>query len=54
MTDAVRIRVTIGKDGKVVEREPMVDGVKVRDLSYVETLEMAMQAVSSLRFKLTG
>lgn len=52
MMPPVYIRVSVGPDGKVIERELMVEGTKIRDMSYVETLEMAMQAVSSLRYDL--
>lgn len=48
----VAIRVTVGPDGKIIQRELMVDGMKVCELSYVEVLEFAMQAVSSLRYDL--
>ena len=49
MTQKVAIRVTVS-DGKIVNRELMVDGMKVCDLSYLDVLEFAMQAVSSLRW----
>ncbi len=41
----------MGEDGKTPERELVVNGLKVADLSYVEALEFAMQIVSSLRFE---
>ena len=51
MTQRVCIRVSLAKDGKTPIRELMVDGLKVGELSYVETLEAAMQFVSSLRYE---
>lgn len=51
MTQRLCIRVTMGKDGKQPQRELMLDGYKIADLSYVETLEFIMQATSSLRFE---
>lgn len=50
MTQRVYIRVTLEKDGKTAKRELIVDGYAATDLSYVETLELAMQATSSLRY----
>ncbi len=47
----VYVRVCMGEDGKTPERELVVNGLKVADLSYVEALEFAMQIVSSLRFE---
>jgi hypothetical protein len=47
----VYVRVSMGEDGKQPQRELMCDGLKVCDLSYVETLELAMQATSSLRWE---
>ncbi len=46
-----RIHVRVALDGSSPSRELIVDGVKVADLSYVETLEAAMQFVSSLRYE---
>ncbi|MEQ8931256.1 MAG: hypothetical protein RLQ25_03085 [Alphaproteobacteria bacterium] len=54
MTARAYIRVTMAEDGKTPQRELMLDGQKVADLSYFEVLEFAMQAVSSLRFEVTG
>lgn len=51
MTQRLCIRVTMGKDGKSPERELMLDGLKIADLSFVETIEFIMQASSSLRFE---
>ncbi len=48
MTKA-HIRVTM-LDGKVCRRELVVDGKTVCDLSWVETMELAMNAVSTLRW----
>lgn len=50
MTQRVHIRVTLEKDGKTARRELVVDGENVTDLSYVETLELAMNATSTLRY----
>lgn len=51
MTQRLCIRVTMGKDGKSPVRELMLDGYKLADLSYVETLEFVLNATSSLRFE---
>lgn len=51
MSHRLAIRVTTGKDGKPPERELMLDGYKVTDLSYVDLIEFIMQATSSLRFE---
>jgi hypothetical protein len=51
MTQRLAIRVTMGSDGKQPKRELMLDGYKIADLSYVETIEFVMQATSSLRFE---
>jgi hypothetical protein len=45
------IRVSMGPDGKTPQRELMCDGLKVCDISYVEVIELVMQASSSLRFE---
>ena len=50
MTQRIYIRVTLEKDGKTAKREVVVGGESVTILSYVETLELAMQATSSLRY----
>ena len=50
MSDKAYIRVTIDEDGKTIKRELMYGGFKVGDLSYVEVLELVMQATSSLRY----
>lgn len=52
MSDRVRIRVTM--NGKTPEYELMVDQLKVADLSWIEVLELSMQADSSLRWVLEG
>lgn len=51
MTQRLAIRVTMGKDGKQPQRELMLDGIKIADLSFVDTIEFVMQASSSLRFE---
>ena len=51
MKEKIHVRVTVGPDGRVINWELMVDGLKICDLSYLETLQMAMQATSSLRWK---
>lgn len=51
MTQKLAIRVTMGTDGKQPQRELMLDGLKIADLSFVETIEFIMQASSSLRFE---
>ena len=51
MTQKLAIRVTLAKDGKTPVREILYAGFKVGELSYVETLEAAMQFVSSLRYE---
>lgn len=51
MTQRLCIRVTMGKDGKSPQRELMLDGYKLADLSYIDTLEFVLQATSSLRFE---
>lgn len=50
MTSRIHIRVTMLPDGKTTQRELIVDGNKVADISYVETLELSMNATSSLRY----
>jgi len=50
MTDKAYIRVTMAEDGKTPIRELMVDGYKVCELSFVEVLQLIMQASSSLRW----
>lgn len=51
MSQRLKVRVTVNNDGKTVNRELMLDGMKVADLSYVELLEFTMQAISSLRWE---
>jgi len=48
MTKA-HIRVTMA-DGKVARRELVVDGHTICELSWVEVMELAMNAVSTLRW----
>lgn len=50
MTQRIHIRVTLMPDGKTAHRELFVDGERITDISYVETLELAMNATSSLRY----
>jgi len=50
MSDKLRVRVSIGPDGKTVERELILNGVKIADVSYVELIEFIMQATSALRW----
>jgi hypothetical protein len=45
------VRVSLLEDGKTPKRELMIDGVKAAELSYIDTLELAMQATSSLRYE---
>lgn len=47
----LRVRVTMGEDGRTARRELILDGVKIADLSYVDTLEFILQATSSLRWE---
>lgn len=51
MQNKAHIRVTIGEDGKTPVRELMFDGILVGELSYIETLELSLNATSSLRFE---
>lgn len=51
MTPKAYIRVSLAKDGKTPVRELVVDGLKVGELSYVETIELIMQSTSSLRYE---
>lgn len=51
MTQKLAIRVTMGANGKQPQRELMLDGMKIADLSFIETVEFVMQATSSLRFE---
>lgn len=43
------VRVTMQNDGKTPLYELVADQMKVCELSYIEVLELAMQATSSLR-----
>ncbi len=49
MSGKVKVRVTL--EVNEPKWELMVDGYKVCDLSYVDVIEMAMQATSSLRWQ---
>lgn len=51
MSDRFNIRVCIGSDGKSVTRELMYDGVKIADISFIETLELSMNCTSALRYE---
>lgn len=50
MTDKIRIRTSLGDDGKSPTWELLVNGLKVCDLTYTELLEHCLQATSSLRW----
>lgn len=49
----LHIRVTLAPDGKTPVREIIYEGRKIGEISYVETIEAAMQFVSSLRYEQT-
>lgn len=49
MSEKAYIRVTM--DGNTPSRELCVDGVKVADLSYHDTLALALNATSCLRWE---
>lgn len=51
MSDRIHVRVTLAEDGRTPVRELIVDGEKVATLSFHETLALAMQATSTLRFE---
>lgn len=46
----LRIRVSLGEDGRSPSWELLVDGLKICDLTYIELVEHAIQATSSLRW----
>lgn len=48
MTDKVRIR--CWHEGKETKRELMVGDVAVCEMSFMETMQLAMQATSTLRY----
>ncbi|WP_157038004.1 MULTISPECIES: hypothetical protein [Chelativorans] len=48
MTNRVHIRVSM--EGNQPKWELMHDGLKITELSFIEVLELAMQATSSLRW----
>jgi hypothetical protein len=50
MIDKIRIRVSLGNDGKTPSWELLIDGMKICDLTYTELLEHCLQATSSLRW----
>jgi hypothetical protein len=50
MTDKIRIRTSLGDDGKTPSWEMLVNNLKVCDLTYTELLEHVLQATSSLRW----
>lgn len=50
MNDKLRIRVSLGPDGKTPTWELLHQGVKICDLSYVELVEHALQSTSALRW----
>lgn len=45
-----RARVRVSTDGKQPQWELLVDNLKVCDLTYIETLELGLQIMSSLRW----
>lgn len=49
-----RVYIRVSKTDSGVNRELIVDGVKVATLSFVETLTLAMQATSTLRWEKTA
>lgn len=50
MTEKLKIRVSLGPDGRSPTWEMLYDGLKVCDLTYTELLEHSLQATSSLRW----
>ena len=50
MTEPVRIRVT--RDGNTAHYDLCVDGFKVKDLDYLDVLNLALSATSALRWSL--
>ena len=50
MSERVRIRVTMDEGGKQPRYELVVDQTKIADLSWVEVLELSLQATSCLRY----
>ena len=50
MSDKIRIRTSLGADGKSPTWELIVNGMKVCDLSYTELLEHCLQSTSALRW----
>lgn len=48
MRDRIYIRVTM--EGDKPKWELMFDGMKITELSYIEVLELSIQATSSLRW----
>lgn len=50
MNDKIRIRTSLGDDGRTPSWELVVNNLKVCDLTYTELLEHALQATSSLRW----
>jgi hypothetical protein len=51
MNDKIRIRTSLGDDGRTPSYELMHDDFKVCDLSFVDLVEFLMQAASSLRWE---
>lgn len=47
----LHIRVSLAEDGKTAVRELIYEGRKIGDISFVETLEAAMQFTSTLRYE---
>lgn len=51
MTPKLAIRVTLAPDGKTPVRTVFYEDRKIGEISFVETLEAAMQFVSTLRYE---
>lgn len=49
MSDKVRVRVW--KEGRETKRELVVDETPICELSFIDTLKLAMQATSTLRYE---
>lgn len=46
----VYVRVTMSEDGKTPIRTLVVDGIGITEISYIDTLEAAVQFTGSLRW----
>ena len=51
MSERIRIRVTMGADGREPKRTLLVDGKEIAELSVFETIEAALQFTSSIRWE---